>query len=90
MSKRRSLTESELLNVVTEVIMQQMNRGDVSESMASFQLTQSVERRIGEEMIIEKINRIFDEAARDRDEFEASYVEPAKTQPKKRIVDQSA
>jgi len=32
-------------------------------------------------MIIEKINRIFDEAARDREDFEASYVELAKTQP---------
>jgi len=69
------LTESELLNAVTEVIMMQMNKGDVSESINSFQLTQSYERRIGEEMILDKINKIFDEAARDREDFEASYVD---------------
>jgi hypothetical protein len=69
------LTESELLNAVTEVIMMQMNKGDVSESINSFQLTQSFERRIGEEMILDKINKIFDEAARDREDFEASYVD---------------
>ena len=43
--------------------------------MASFQLTQSYERRIGEDMILEKINKIFDEAARDREDFEASYID---------------
>jgi hypothetical protein len=69
------LTESELLNAVTEVIMMQMNKGDVSDSINSFQLTQSYERRIGEEMILDKINKIFDEAARDREDFEASYVD---------------
>jgi hypothetical protein len=55
--------------------MMQMNKGDVSESINSFQLTQSYERRIGEEMILDKINKIFDEAARDREDFEASYVD---------------
>ncbi len=55
--------------------MMQMNKGDVSESINSFQLTQSFERRIGEEMILDKINKIFDEAARDREDFEASYVD---------------
>ena len=69
------MTESELLNAVTEVIMMQMNKGDVSDSIISFQLTQSYERRIGEEMILDKINKIFDEAARDREDFEASYVD---------------
>ena len=51
-----------------------MNGLDVSDSIASFQLTQSYERRIGEDMILEKINKIFDEAARDREDFEASYI----------------
>lgn len=55
--------------------MMQMNKGDVSDSINSFQLTQSYERRIGEEMILDKINKIFDEAARDREDFEASYVD---------------
>ena len=55
--------------------MMQMNKGDVSESINSFQLTQSYERRIGEEMILDKINKIFGEAARDREDFEASYVD---------------
>jgi hypothetical protein len=52
-----------------------MNGRDVSDSIASFQLTQSYERRIGEDMILEKINQIFDEAARDREDFEASYID---------------
>lgn len=33
----------------------------------------SLKRKIGEEMILEKINKIFDEVAKDRDEFEDSY-----------------
>jgi len=52
-----------MLNAVTEVIMAQMNGRDVSDSITSFQLTQSYERRIGEDMILEKINKIFDEVA---------------------------
>ena len=56
-----------------------MNRVDVSESIASLSnyqnLNQSMERKIGEEMILEKINKIFDEVAKDRDDFESSYVE---------------
>lgn len=30
-------------------------------------------RRIGEDMIVDKINKIFDEAQRDHREFEDSY-----------------
>jgi hypothetical protein len=30
-------------------------------------------RRFGEEMVIEKINKIFDEAKNDKEEFEESY-----------------
>ena len=40
----------------------------------------STKRQIGEEMIIEKMNRIFDEVAKDHNEFEESYQE---TSPKK-------
>ena len=30
-------------------------------------------RRFGEEMVIDKINKIFDEAKDDKDEFDGSY-----------------
>jgi hypothetical protein len=29
-----------------------------------------MEKRIGEDMILDKINKIFDEVAKDRDDFE--------------------
>jgi hypothetical protein len=64
-----------------------MNGFDVSDSIASFQVTQSYERRIGEDMIIQKINKIFDEAARDREDFEASYIDLDRPKPKKDIID---
>lgn len=60
-----------------------MNGGiDVSGSYNSLSnsLSMSTKRQIGEEMIIEKMNRIFDEVAKDHNEFEESYQE---TSPKK-------
>jgi len=33
-----------------------------------------VEHQIGEDLIVEKINQIFDEVARDRHDFEESYM----------------
>ena len=46
----------------------------------------SLKRKVGEEMILEKINKIFDEVAKDRDQFETSYQE---TSPKKRRDDKT-
>ena len=42
-----------------------------------------MERRIGEDMILDKINRIFDEVANDRDDFESSYVDLGQKQSNK-------
>jgi len=55
-------------------------------------LTQSMERKIGEDMIIERINKIFDEMAQDRDEFDKSFAEKSMKKPAKNQVhfDQSA
>ena len=41
----------------------------------------SLKQKVGEEMILEKINKIFDEVAKDRDQIEESYHE---TSAKKR------
>ena len=75
-SQRQSLSDSQILDAVANVIMQEIN-GDVegsqlSQSQKNF--TQSVERQIGEDLIMEKINRIFDEVGQDRVDFEESYV----------------
>lgn len=52
--------------------MQEVNGGvDVNTSQNSMSL--SFKRQIGEELIVEKINKIFDEVAKDRDQFEESY-----------------
>lgn len=66
--------------------MKEMNRCEVGDSMASMNnqfLSQSMERRIGEDMILDKINRIFDEVAKDRDDFESSYVDLGQKQSNK-------
>ncbi len=58
------------------MVMQEMNGGvDVSGSYNSLSnsLSMSAKRKIGEEMIIEKMNKIFDEVAKDHNEFEESY-----------------
>lgn len=69
----------------------EMGRGDVGESLQSLKLNQSMERRVGEELIIDKINKIFDEVAKDRDEFESTYVDHSqKAQTQKKILDRSA
>ena len=49
------------------------NQGDVDVSISQTSMSMSLKRKIGEEMILEKINKIFDEVAKDRDEFEDSY-----------------
>ena len=33
-----------------------------------------MERQIGEDLIVQKINQIFDEVAQDRQDFEESYM----------------
>lgn len=46
-----------------------------------------MERKIGEDMILEKINKIFDEVANDRDEFDKSFAEKSfKGKPGKQQV----
>ena len=56
--------------------MNEMNSNDVEASMTASQrgFNTSIERQIGEDLIIEKINRIFDEVAQDRQDFEESYM----------------
>ena len=53
-----------------------MNEMDPEASMSGSQrgFTRSMEDKIGEDLIIEKINNIFDEVARDRHDFEESYM----------------
>lgn len=53
-----------------------MNEVDPEGSMSASQrgFTKSMENQIGEDLIIDKINQIFDEVARDRHDFEESYM----------------
>lgn len=70
------MTESQVLNAIADVIMQEVN-GDPEASMMSTSqrgFTQSMEQQIGEDLIIQKINQIFDEVAQDRQDFEESYM----------------
>ena len=48
------MTESQVLNAIADVIMQEVNSGDPEASMSMSQkgFTQSVEHQIGEELII--------------------------------------
>ena len=57
-SRRQSMTESQVLNAVADVIMQEMNPGDPEASMSMSQkgFTRSMEHQIGEDLIIDKIN----------------------------------
>jgi len=58
------------------MVMQEMNGGvDVSGSYNSLSnsLSMSAKRKIGEDLIIEKMKKIFDEVANDHNEFEESY-----------------
>jgi len=54
-----------VLNVVADMLMQDINNPpDVNDtSIAS--MDQSFKKKIGEELIIDKIHRIFDEVARE-------------------------
>lgn len=69
-SERQSLNESAIANAITDYYIngQQPMTNRVNQSMDSRQLKQ-----ITEEMIVEKINRIFEDARNDNQEFEDSY-----------------
>ena len=56
--------------------MQEMGGADPEASMTMSQkgFTRSVEKQIGEDVMVEMINKIFDEAAKDRNDFEESYM----------------
>ena len=75
-SRRQSMTESQVLNAIADVIMQEVNGGDPEASMSMSQkgFTRSMEKQIGEDLIIDKINQIFDEVAKDKQDFEESYM----------------
>ena len=76
-SKRQTLTESQILNAVADFVMQEANGEPINVSMSYASLNESLsmsqKRKVGEDMIIEKINKIFDEVSKDRNEFEESY-----------------
>lgn len=46
--------------------MQEVN-GGVDVSISQNSMSMSMKRQIGEELIVDKINKIFDEVAKDRD-----------------------
>jgi hypothetical protein len=48
------------MDAVAEMVMQEM-RGDDEVNISSASLDMSTKRQIGEEMILDKINQIFDE-----------------------------
>ena len=48
------------MDAVAEMVMQEM-RGDDEVNISSVSLDMSTKRQIGEEMILDKINQIFDE-----------------------------
>ena len=62
------MSESQVLNAIADVIMQEVNGEDPSASMSNSQkgFTRSIEMQLGEDLIVDKINQIFDEVARDR------------------------
>ena len=49
-----------MMDAVAEMVMQEM-RGDDEVNISSASLDMSTKRQIGEEMILDKINQIFDE-----------------------------
>ena len=65
-SENQSLNESAVAGALAEYMMY----GSAARPTASID---TETRRIGEEMIVEKINKIFDEAQKDNREFEDSY-----------------
>ena len=72
------MTESQVLGVVADLVMQEAGGGgvNVADSLTSSRIrgvTDSMIRREGQALIEDKINRIFDEIQRDNRDFEESY-----------------
>lgn len=64
------MTESQILNAVADIVLQEVNGGvDLNTSQNSLSL--SVKRKIGEDMVVEKINKIFDEIEGEKDKIQA-------------------
>lgn len=63
------MTESQILNAVADIVMQEVNGGvDLNTSQNSLSL--SVKRKIGEDMVVEKINKIFDDIEGEKDKIQ--------------------
>jgi len=63
------LTESQILNAVADIVLQEVNGGvDLNTSQNSLSL--SVKRKIGEDMVVEKINKIFDDIEGEKDKIQ--------------------
>lgn len=63
------MTESQILNAVADIVMQEVNGGvDLNTSQNSLSL--SVKRKIGEDMVMEKINKIFDDIEGEKDKIQ--------------------
>ena len=63
------MTESQILNAVADIVLQEVNGGvDLNTSQNSLSL--SVKRKIGEDMVVEKINKIFDEIEGEKDKIQ--------------------
>lgn len=64
------MTESQILNAVADIVLQEVNGGvDLNTSQNSLSL--SVKRKIGEDMVVEKINKIFDDIEGEKDKIQA-------------------
>ena len=69
-TERQSLNESMLVDALTHYMV---NGGQQPQNQSTTSIQSSEVRRVGEEMIIEKLNKIFDEVKGDNKEFEESY-----------------
>lgn len=64
-----SLNESAIAGALAEYMI----NGSAARNQSTNASIDTEVRRFGEEMVIEKINKIFDEARNDKEEFEESY-----------------
>lgn len=79
-SENQSLNESAIAGALAEYYLQGQN---VNKSIDAGSVGSQDLRNIGEEVIIQKLNKIFDEMQKDNQEFEESYTSlkgPKKTQ----------
>lgn len=69
-----TLNEDQVLSAVAAEIMNQVNGESLDRSLGG-SVSNSVDmRKMGEDLIVEKIHKIFDEVAHERQDFEESYV----------------